>query len=28
VNDAANFVCASAPGGNDPAQMPAPEYLN
>jgi hypothetical protein len=27
TNSAANFVCAPAPGTNDPAQMPAPQYL-
>jgi len=28
TNDAANFTCAPAPGRTDPAQVPAPEYLN
>lgn len=28
TNRAASFVCAPAPGRTDPAQVPAPEYLN
>jgi feruloyl esterase len=28
ANTAENFVCAPAPGSTDPAQVPAPEYLN
>jgi feruloyl esterase len=27
-NSAENFLCAPAPGKTDPAQVPAPEYLN
>jgi feruloyl esterase len=27
-NQEANFVCAPAPGRTDPAQVPAPEYIN